>query len=77
MSTTTAYTVSGMTCQHCASAVTEEVSEIDGVTDVDVDLATGRVSVISDAPLDDTAVRAAVDEAGYQLAEHAGSAGRS
>jgi copper chaperone len=61
------YTVTGMTCSHCAQAVTTEVSNLPGVTDVDVDLASGQVQVVSDAPLDDAAVRAAVDEAGYEV----------
>jgi copper chaperone len=65
----TSYTVSGMTCGHCASAVTAEVSKISGVGRVDVDVAAGRVSVDSAAPLDVAQVRAAVDEAGYQLVE--------
>ncbi|CAM3449736.1 heavy-metal-associated domain-containing protein [Kibdelosporangium persicum] len=64
----TTYTVSGMTCQHCVTSVTEELSEIDGVTDVTVDLATGAVTVTSSAPLDEVAVKAAVTEAGYDLA---------
>jgi copper ion binding protein len=67
MSTAT-FTVTGMTCGHCVSAVTEEVSQVPGVTAVDVDLASGRLTVTSDAPVDDDAVRAAVDEAGYELA---------
>ncbi len=67
MSTAT-YTVTGMTCGHCVSAVTEEVTQVPGVTAVDVDLASGRLTVTSDAPVDDDAVRAAVDEAGYELA---------
>ena len=67
MSTAT-YTVVGMTCGHCVSAVTEEVTSVPGVTAVDVDLASGRLTVSSDAPVDEDAVRAAVDEAGYQLA---------
>lgn len=62
------YTVTGMTCQHCVTAVTEEVSEIPGVTDVQVDLGTGRVRVSSAQPLDEAAVRAAVEEAGYEVA---------
>jgi copper ion binding protein len=66
MSTST-YTVTGMTCAHCVASVTEEVSEVAGVTHVDVDLDTGQVTVTSDAPLDDGAVRAAVEEAGYSL----------
>ena len=63
----TAYTVDGMTCGHCVGAVTEEISQIAGVRDVQVDLGTGRVTVTSDAPLDRAAVAAAVDEAGYDL----------
>ena len=68
MSTTSTYTVTGMTCGHCVAAVTEEVSKLDGVTKVAVDLASGQVSVESDGPLDDVAVAAAVDEAGYEVA---------
>ncbi len=68
MSTTT-YTVTGMTCQHCAASVTEEVSEITGVTGVSVDVASGRVTVDSDAPVSDDAVRAAVAEAGYAVVD--------
>ncbi|MCP9952062.1 MULTISPECIES: heavy-metal-associated domain-containing protein [Actinomadura] len=66
MSTTT-YTVSGMTCGHCVSSVTEEVEQITGVTGVDVDLPSGKVTVTSQTPLDDARVQAAVEEAGYQL----------
>ena len=65
--TTNTYTVSGMTCAHCVAAVTEEVSKVEGVTDVDVDLASGRVTVTADAAIDDAAVEAAVDEAGYSV----------
>jgi len=67
MSTTT-HTVAGMPCSHCVSAVTEEISKIDGVTAVDVDLTTGEVTVESDQPVATEAVAAAVDEAGYELA---------
>jgi copper chaperone len=67
MSTAT-YTVSGMTCGHCVASVTEEISEIDGVSAVDVQLETGAVTVTSAGPLDATAVRSAVEEAGYKLA---------
>jgi len=67
MSTTSTYTVNGMTCGHCVASVTDEVSKIDGVTAVDVDLASGRVTVESDEPLDTTAVAAAVDEAGFTV----------
>ncbi len=61
------YTVTGMTCGHCAASVTEEITEIAGVTDVAVDVPTGAVTVTSDRPLDAAQVRAAVEEAGYQL----------
>jgi copper chaperone len=64
---TTSYTVVGMTCGHCVDAVTEEVSAVPGVTAVDVDLASGGLTVSSTEPVDDDAVRAAVEEAGYQL----------
>jgi copper chaperone len=62
------YTVTGMTCGHCVSSVTEEVSQIEGVRDVQVDLATGQVTVTSDRDLADDEISAAVTEAGYQLA---------
>jgi copper chaperone len=62
------YQVTGMHCGHCAQAVTEEISTIRGVRRVDVDVATGRVTVESDDPLSTDDVRAAVTEAGYQLA---------
>jgi len=68
MSTTATYTVTGMTCGHCAAAVTEEVTALDGVEDVQVDVDSGKVVVTSAAPLDEAAVAAAVDEAGYALA---------
>jgi len=57
-----------MTCGHCAASVTEEITEIDGVEGVEVDVPTGQVTVTSAAPLDAAAVKAAVEEAGYQLA---------
>ena len=66
MSTAT-YTVVGMTCGHCISAVTDEVSQLPGVTAVDVDLASGGLTVTSESPLDEAAVRAAVEEAGYEV----------
>ncbi|MDN5854574.1 MAG: cation transporter [Actinomycetia bacterium] len=62
------YIVTGMTCEHCVASVTEEVGEVSGVTAVDVDLASGDVKVTSERPVDDAAVRAAVEEAGYALA---------
>lgn len=61
------YTVSGMTCGHCVASVTEEVGALDGVSEVEVDLASGRVTVTSSRPLPVAEVQAAVDEAGYQL----------
>lgn len=61
-------TVNGMTCGHCVASVTEEVQEIPGVEHVDVVLETGALTVTSAEPLDDTTVRSAVEEAGYQLA---------
>lgn len=65
--TTSTYTVSGMTCGHCVAAVTAELRRLAGVTDVTVDLDSGRVDVTSTAPLADADVAAAVDEAGYDL----------
>ncbi len=61
-------TVTGMTCGHCVASVTEEISELASVESVDVDLATGSVTVTSSQPLDPAAVRAAVEEAGYAVA---------
>ena len=66
MSTAT-YTVTGMTCRHCVASVTEEVGEIAGVTGVDVDLESGAVTVTSENEIADDAVRAAVEEAGYEV----------
>ncbi len=68
---TTDYRVDGMTCAHCVSAVTEEVSALEGVTQVDVDLVAGGTStlhVTSDRELSRDEVAEAVDEAGYALA---------
>ncbi|MEU6251255.1 heavy-metal-associated domain-containing protein [Streptomyces sp. NPDC047043] len=65
---TTEYSVSGMTCSHCENAVKQEVSALETVVDVQVDIATGRVAVTSATPLDDTRVREAIEEAGYELA---------
>ncbi|MFG3117640.1 heavy-metal-associated domain-containing protein [Streptomyces sp. NPDC048197] len=64
---TTTYQVTGMTCGHCEGAVSSEISEIPGVSAVQAVAATGLVTVTSKAPLDEEAVRAAVDEAGYEL----------
>jgi copper ion binding protein len=62
------WTVSGMTCGHCVASVTEEVSELPGVRSVHVVLETGKLTVEAEQALTDDAVRAAVEEAGYQLA---------
>lgn len=67
MTSTSTYTVSGMTCDHCVRAVSEEVSAIDGVESVDVELQTGLLTVRAGEPVDDDAVVAAVDEAGYSV----------
>ena len=71
MSTAT-YQVAGMTCGHCVSSVTEELTKLEGVSEVNVDLVAGGTSpvhVVSAAPLDETAVREAVAEAGYELVD--------
>ena len=65
MATTTAYQVTGMSCGHCETAIRSEVSEIPGVTGIDVSAQTGRLAVTAEQAVDDTAVIAAVDEAGY------------
>ncbi|MEV7184977.1 heavy-metal-associated domain-containing protein [Kitasatospora sp. NPDC093102] len=64
---TSAFQVKGMTCGHCVTSVTAELKKLDGVTDVAVDLSTGKVTVGSTRPLADSDVAAAVDEAGYEL----------
>ena len=61
------YTVSAVHCEHCVMSIREEVSEVEGVEDVDVDLET-KVVTISGRQLDDAALRAAIEEAGYQAA---------
>jgi copper chaperone CopZ len=69
--TTQTYPVTGMTCQHCVAAVTEELTAIDGVSSVSIDLVpdgTSTVEVTSESALEIEQVRAAVDEAGYELA---------
>jgi copper chaperone len=66
---TSTYAVAGMTCEHCVRSVTEEVSEVPGVTAVEVDLTGGRMTVHGAA--DDGAVRAAVAEAGYEVVDAA------
>ena len=72
MSSTATYGVTGLTCAHCVSAVREEIGELPGVHEVSIDLVVGGtsiVSVTSDAVLGEAQVRAAVDEAGYELAD--------
>ena len=74
MTTTTTYAVAGMTCGHCVSAVTEELTRLPGVRDVSVELVTdgtSSVHVVSEFALDHGEVRVAVDEAGYELVDHA------
>ncbi len=68
MSETRTFTVTGMTCGHCVASVTEEVEELPGVDRVDVVLETGALNITSAEPIDGAAVKAAVEEAGYQLA---------
>jgi copper chaperone CopZ len=68
MSETSTWHVTGMTCGHCATSVTEELLEVDGIQSVDVALDSGEVTVVSSGPVDPAAVAAAVDEAGYALA---------
>ena len=63
----TVYAVHGMSCGHCAGAVTRELSAIEGVTGVQVDLAAKKVTVGSTRQLGEDEVRTAVDEAGYEL----------
>lgn len=65
---TSTYTVTGMTCGHCVGSVQKEIGKIDGVTSVDVDLASGLVKIESAAELADADVIDAVDEAGYEVA---------
>ena len=65
--TETTYSVTGMTCDHCVRAVQSEVGKVPGVASVSVDLGSGRVTVVSEQPVDAAAVRAAVEEAGFEL----------
>ncbi|GAA3125992.1 heavy-metal-associated domain-containing protein [Streptomyces rameus] len=70
-SVTTVYQVTGMSCGHCEGSVSGEIARIPGVSSVKAVASTGEVTVVSEAPLDDEAVRAAVDEAGFELAGQA------
>ncbi len=65
--TTESHTVTGMTCDHCSRSVSAEVSAVTGVTAVDVDLATGKVTVTSEQPVSTDKIREAVEEAGYTV----------
>ncbi|MFE0464188.1 heavy-metal-associated domain-containing protein [Kitasatospora sp. NPDC058965] len=67
MSSTTTYSVTGMSCGHCEKSVSTELSALQGVLSVAADAKAGTVTVSSDQPLDEAAVRAAIDEAGYEL----------
>lgn len=67
MSTTTTVNVSGMTCGHCVQSVKNELAKVPGVDSVDVDLASGKVEISSTAAIDEAAIAAAVDEAGYEV----------
>ncbi|WP_155053927.1 heavy-metal-associated domain-containing protein [Streptomyces blattellae] len=67
MSITATYKVSGMSCGHCEGAVSGEISELPGVSSVKAVASTGEVTVVSESALDEEAVRAAVDEAGFEL----------
>jgi copper chaperone CopZ len=69
---TRTYRVAGMTCGHCVSAVTEELSALPEVHEVRIDLAAGTATVTGQAPLSPESVRAAVDEAGYELVDDLG-----
>jgi copper chaperone len=66
---TATYAIKGMTCDHCVTAVSAELGQLPGVRDVRVDLAAGTATVTSAQPLAVDAVRDAVDEAGYELAD--------
>ncbi|MGW1808558.1 heavy-metal-associated domain-containing protein [Streptomyces sp. NPDC002078] len=70
-SVTTVYKVTGMSCGHCEGSVSGEISQLPGVSSVKAVASTGEVTVVSENPLDDEAVRAAVDEAGFELAGQA------
>jgi copper chaperone len=61
------YTVNGMTCDHCVRAVETEVGKIPGVSSVSVDLGAGRLTLLSEEAIDAGTVRAAVEEAGYEV----------
>jgi copper chaperone len=68
MSTIETYDIVGMTCDHCVRAITDEVSSLAGVSEVHVELAAAKVHVTTHEPVTTEQLRAAVEEAGYQLA---------
>jgi copper chaperone len=67
MSTTTTLLVDGMTCDACVRSIRSAVGQVDGVTDVSVDLATGQVTVTAEPAPDHAALRAAVEDSGFDL----------
>jgi len=73
MPTITTYVVTGMTCDHCVKAVTEEVGSLAGVTEATVDLASGALTVVSDGDVPFDEIERAVDDAGYTVAAAASS----
>ncbi|WP_334143204.1 heavy-metal-associated domain-containing protein [Rhabdothermincola sp.] len=68
MTVSQTFRVEGMTCEHCVAAVRDEVARVRGVGEVDVDLATGRLTILADEVIDAEQVRAAVRSAGYEIA---------
>lgn len=67
MSSNSIYTVAGMTCDHCVRSVRSEVARVPGVAEVEVDLGAGTVTVAGTGAIDDALVRAAVEDAGYEV----------
>lgn len=65
--TTAIYTIKGMSCQHCKNSISAELGRLPGVREVEINLEDGTATVTSDRALDHQSVRAAVDEAGYEL----------
>ncbi|MBP9116282.1 MAG: heavy-metal-associated domain-containing protein [Acidimicrobiia bacterium] len=65
---TSTYTVQGMTCGHCVNSVSEELKKIDGVSNVDIDLASGKVEISSENKIEQSLIEDAVSEAGYEVA---------
>lgn len=66
---TDVYTVKGMTCSGCMNKVTDAVTSVEGVDDVDIDISNGEVTVISEVPVDGRLIRAAINNVGYQLTD--------